>query len=285
MFTEFVSADGLCHPEGKKKLMHHLLFSEKERPIVAQLFGANPENMEKAAEICKKLGFDGIDVNMGCPVKNICKQEAGAELLKDPDLAKQIIAAVKKGAGGLPVSVKTRIGYSADESDTWIPTLLKMDLAAITIHLRTKKEMSAVPAHWDIMPKIVGLRNDTQSGKKTLIIGNGDVKDLVEAKVKAEQYGCDGIMLGRAVFGNPWLFNSKREDITTAQKLKVMIEHTKLFEKLFSGVKNFAMMKKHYKAYCSGFLGAAELRFELMKSENSAEAEAIVHRFQMKNTK
>ncbi len=274
-WTEFVSADGLAHPIAREKLLIDFKYAENERPIVAQIFGGRPENIKIAAALCKELGFDGIDINMGCPDKTIEKQCAGAAMMKDPSLAKAIIRAVKEGAPGLPVSVKTRIGYNKDEIETWIPALLEEDLAMLTVHLRTRKEMSDVPAHWDLMPRIIEIRN--QMKKDTLIFGNGDALDLVDAKQKANDYGCDGVMLGRAIFGNPWLFTGKAP--TLQEKLKVMVEHTKLFEEMLGRHKNFAIMKKHYKAYVNGFDGAKELRVKLMEVNNAKEVEDIVNDF------
>lgn len=277
MWTEFVSADGLVlAPEaGRKKLLKDLEYSESERPIVAQLFGSRPENMEKAAELVLELGFDGLDINMGCPDKSIEKQKCGAAMMRDPELAKEIIFAAKQGSKGLPVSVKTRLGYNKDELETWLPELLSCDLAAITIHARTRKEMSKVPARWERIKRAVEIRNE--SGKDTLIVGNGDALDLADAKTKALDTDCDGVMLGRAIFGNPFLFS--RREVSVREKLEVMIEHTKLFEELLGGIKNFSVMKKHYKAYIKDFDGAHELRAKLMETENAGEVERMVRDF------
>src|SRR3990167_2700804 len=205
-WSDLVSADGLCDKLGRKKLSHMLEFSEAERPIVAQLFGANPENMKKACQYVASLGFDGIDINMGCPDRSVVSQGAGAGMIKNPERARKIIQAVHAGikAAGLniPVSVKTRIGFNKEEIDTWIPELLKENIATLTIHLRTAKELSLVPAHWDLMKGIVELRNEISP--ETLIIGNGDVVDIDDARNKYKDYGCDGAMIGRGVFGNPW---------------------------------------------------------------------------------
>lgn len=304
-FTEFVSADGLCSI-GREKLLVDLKYSETERPIVAQIFGSRPENIEKAASLCEKLGFDGIDINMGCPDKSIEKQCAGAALIKEPKLAREIIRATKRGAPNLPVSVKTRIGYNPLSPTSfekvcrhdylldvaWIKNLLAEDLAALTVHLRTRKEMSNVPAHWELVKEIVQTRN--KLGKDTLIIGNGDVVDTQDAKRKCEEYSCDGVMLGRAIFGNPWLFAKSQRDtltknlmskclfeISIQEKLQVMLEHTKLFEQLLGKHKNFAIMKKHFKAYVNGFDGAKELRIKLMEAENASDAECVINDFLM----
>ena len=228
MYTEFVSADGLmlANEEGKAKLMRDLVFSEAERPIVAQFFTANVENMEKAAALAEELGFDGVDINMGCPDRTIEKQGAGAKLMLNPKLAQELIAAAKRGAPRLPISVKTRLGYNKDIVDEWLPVLLDAGLAAVAIHARTRKEMSKVPAHWDRIKRAVEIRDEYKS--KTLIIGNGDVKDLDDARQKAEESGADGVMLGRAIFGTPWLF-SPVQGLPLKKRLQVAVEHTKLF--------------------------------------------------------
>ena len=117
-----------------------------------------------------------------------------------------------------------------------------------------------------------------RSGKEILVIGNGDVVDLEDGKIKAEVSGADGVMIGRAIFGNPWLFdsNKKQEDISIKDKLSMMVEHTELFEKLLGGVKNFSIMKKHYKAYANGFDGAKDLRVKLMETQNAKEVSEII---------
>ena len=307
MWTEFVAADGLMRatPEGKQKLMADLIYGEEERPIVAQLFSSNEEYMEQAARLAVELGFDGIDLNMGCPSNTIERQGCGAAMIKDPAKARAVIRAAKRGAGDVPVSVKTRLGYNNDELETWIPEILAEEPAVLSIHGRTRKEMSKVPAKWDRITQVVALRD--KLGSKTLIIGNGDVLSMDDAKQKAKESGVDGIMIGRALFGNPWFFHPtkripltltampthgvNREDIITKdtaddsyeyvtleERLKVMIEHTKLFEEILS-FKNFSVMKKHYKAYVNGFHGAAQLRSQLMESSSSEEMEVIVHDF------
>lgn len=275
LWTEFVACDGLAHAEGRKKLLHNFDYTEKERPIVAQVFGASPKNFEKAARLVKQLGFDGIDINMGCPERNIQKQGAGASLIKTPKLAQEIIFATKKGAGKMPVSVKTRIGYDKNELETWILAILETKPAALTIHARTKKEMSDVPADWTQIKRAVEIRDAMKS--KTLIIGNGDVKNLEEGRVRAAETGCDGIMIGRGIFGNPALFSEK--ELSREEKLKIMVEHTKLFEKFFRDVKNFSVMKKHFKAYAEGFKGAKSLRTKLMETNTAKEVEKVTKDF------
>ncbi|MFA7216728.1 MAG: tRNA-dihydrouridine synthase [Candidatus Paceibacterota bacterium] len=277
MWTEFVSADGLFLG-GREALIKDLAFAKEERPIVAQFFTANPDMMKKSAELAQELGFDGIDINMGCPDKSVEKQGAGANLIKNPSLAKELILAAKEGAGDLPVSVKTRIGYNKDELETWLPALLEAEPSVIIIHARTRKEMSKVPARWETIKRAVEIRDNMKS--KTLIFGNGDVLDIKDAEQKAKDTGCDGVMLGRAIFGNPWCFNRsiKVEDVSIEEKLKVLVEHTKLYEELLPH-KSFAIMKKHYKAYVTGFDGAKELRMELMETKDAFEVEEIINKY------
>jgi len=278
-WTEFIAADGLCNKFAKKKLSHILRFKDNEKPIVAQIFGANPENMKQACQYIASLDFDGIDINMGCPDKSVVAQGAGSALIRTPELAKKIIRAACEGIASsgkkIPVSVKTRIGFNKEEIDSWIPKLLEENISALTIHLRTKKEMSKVDANWDHIKKIKKLIE--KSGKDILLIGNGDVKSMEEAKEKAEKYGCDGVMISRGVFGNPWFFSSYKP--STEENLKAMVEHTRLFEKELGNVKNFNVMKKHYKAYVNGFDGAKDLRIKLMATRNVKEVERIVNNF------
>lgn len=285
-YTEFVSVDGLvlAPEEGRKKLLKDLEYSEIERPIVAQLFGSRPETMEKAAAMIAELGFDGIDINMGCPDKSIEKQGAGAALMKNPKLAREIIRAAKNGVkknlpvdkAEIPVSVKTRLGYNKDELETWLPEILAENPAAIIIHARTRKEMSKVPARWERIKRAVEIRNEIQNFSGTLIIGNGDVANTDDGRRKCEESGADGAMIGRGIFGNPWLFSD--HEPTLEERLKVLVEHTKLFEEKFKGVKSFAIMKKHFKEYLKTPT-LRDLRFKLMRAENAGEVETIVNNF------
>lgn len=274
-WTEFVSADGLVRaPEnGKQKLLKDLEFSEGEHPIVAQIFSGKPEMIREASKICLDLGFDGVDINMGCPDRSIEKQGAGAALCKTPEIAKELILAAKEGVQNkIPISVKIRLGYNKDELETWLPELLSVEPALVTIHARTRKEMSKVPARWERIRDAVKIRDEL--GSKTLIAGNGDVIDLEDARKKAEETGADGVMLGRAIFGNPWLFSEKIP--TLKERLEVLIEHTKLFEELLGGTKSFALMKKHYKSYIQAFPEAKDLRLKLMETENAREVEEVI---------
>jgi nifR3 family TIM-barrel protein len=254
--------------------MEILKHSPKERPILAQLFGGKPEQFEKSAELAVELGFDGIDINMGCPDTNIEKKGGGAALIKNPALAKEIIRSAKKGAGKIPVSVKTRIGYSKNQISDWIPAILEENVAALTVHFRTKKEAYSGQAHWELAKEIVKLRD--QIAPKTLIIGNGDVKTLAQAKKLIEETGIDGIMVGRAIVGNPWFFADYSP--TLSERLNAVVEHAELFEKNCDS-KQFESMKKHFHAYTKGFRGARELREQLMKVKNAAETRRVIENF------
>lgn len=274
-YTEFVSADGLASEEGRKVLIRDLRFSENEHPIVAQIFGANPENIEKATRLVRELGYDGVDINMGCPDKNIIKQGAGSGLIKNPQLSREIIRAAKRGAGDIPVSVKTRIGFNKNDVEEWIPEILSEKPACLIIHGRTRKELSAVDANWDIIKRVVELGKEAG----VLVVGNGDVKSLEDGMEKAEKFDADGIMVGRGVFGQPWFFDKEKKEITLKKRLKIMLEHTELFEKEMTGIKNFNVMKKHYKAYVSGFDGAKELRVKLMEAKDAKEVREITEEY------
>ena len=273
MVTEFASCDGLCSP-GKKTLLTDLMYSEKERPIVAQLTGSRPDTFFSCAQLAAKLNFDGIDINMGCPDKTVCKNGEGAALMKKPALAREIIRAVKKGAPHLPVSVKTRIGYNTISIDKWILTLLKEKPALITIHGRTKKQMRKKPVHWNMIERAAQLSR----GSGTLIVGNGDILSVEEGIEKAKKYKLDGVMLGRAIYGNPWLFKKiKKNSRSTSVKkrLEVMVEHAYLFKKIFGEKKNFLGMRKHFNAYASGFDGAKELRIKLNQASDPNQIKDI----------
>ncbi len=289
MWTEFVSADGLNSP-GREVLRHDLIYSESERPIVAQLFTTNVENMKAAVTLCRELGFDGVDINMGCPVGVIVDQGCGSAMIKTPDLAVAIIKAAQEVAGDMPVSVKTRIGYSKVEYKEWLPHLLSCNIPALTIHLRTRSEMSAVPAHWEMFKEIKEFCKSISP--ETIIIGNGDVNDLVEAldKHRDQSVRAEGVMIGRGVFGRPWVFDWNRyfdKDMNAIlnsepkleEKLKIMLEHTRLYMEKLGTIKSFAIMKKHYKAYVNGFDGAKELRMSLMECKDEMEVGQIVNKF------
>lgn len=276
-FTEFVSADGLASA-GRDRLMHHLRYDAAEKPIAAQIFGANPEKYYEAAKLLARLGFDGVDINMGCPDKSMMKNGSCAALFKTPHLAQEIVQATKDGAGTLPISIKIRIGDTKVDWQDWIAALLETRPAALSIHLRSRKEMSKVPAHWEVMPEIIKfIQEKTAPDSRPFVIGNGDVITRKEGKEKAAATGCDGIMIGRGVFSNPWVFiEDEPGDHALSEKFALLIQHAKLFEKEFSGIKPFEILKRFFKIYITGFDGAAELREKLYRAATAAELEAIL---------
>ena len=278
-FTEFTNTEGLMSV-GREAVIKRLLFSKQQRPIVAQLWGTNPENMRKSTRIVAELGFDGIDINMGCPDKSVVKVGAGAALIENWDLAKKLIEAAKKGAedaaevnaNSIPVSIKTRIGFNKIVTEEWCEFLLQQNIACLTVHGRTKKQMSKVPANWGEIEKVVKIRD--KLGAETVIVGNGDVKNRAEAEEKATNLGVDGVMIGRGVFENLWIFEKIPRTHTKKECLELLLEHTKLFEEI--GGKTFAVMKKFFKIYVKGFDGAVDLREKLMGCENYNEVEALI---------
>ncbi|MFZ3043819.1 MAG: tRNA-dihydrouridine synthase [Minisyncoccia bacterium] len=279
-WTEFVSADGLYHTREIQKmkdeenpLMRDLVIGEGQHPIVAQIFSSKPEMITYAVKLVAELGFDGVDLNMGCPDRAIERQGCGSAMMKTPKVARAVIRAAK-AASTLPVSVKTRVGYNKKSLDEWLPVILEEGPAAITIHLRTRKEMSLVPADWEHMKEAVEIRN--KINPYVLLIGNGDVGSIEEGKQRVAETECDGVMIGRGMFGNPWVFAEKKsEDTPLAEKLAALTELAHDFEKIIPP-KSFAILKKHIKAFVTGFAGAAELRAKLMQAESAAGLERIL---------
>ncbi|MDO8618628.1 MAG: tRNA-dihydrouridine synthase [Candidatus Daviesbacteria bacterium] len=276
-FTEFVPVDAITSKAQEKVVEKFLRYSKAERPLVAQIWGIDPEKFYESARLLKKLGFDGIDINMGCPVDHVIKKGSCSALIKTPKLALEIINATIKGAGDLPVSVKTRIGFSKIEMD-WVRMLLQTKITALTLHLRTAKEKSKVPAHWEEMERVVAIREELKS--RVLIIGNGDVKSLKEAQNKCKKYKIDGIMIGRGIFDNVWLFNPQVDikKVTPKQKIDLLIKHLELFQKTWGKNRHFALMKKFVKCYISNYDGATEDREILMQTKNLDELTGIAAR-------
>lgn len=280
-WTEFVSADGLHYTREIKRLADEanplvgmLARSEGERPVVAQIFSSRPDMIAYGAELAERLGFDGVDLNMGCPDKTVEKQGSGASLILRPALAASLVRAAR-AATRLPVSVKTRVGYERDaELEDWLAAVLEAGPAALTVHLRTREEMSKVPADWSRMPRAVAVRDRVAPGVP--ILGNGDLRDLDDARARVAATGCDGAMLGRALFGNPWLFAGRRhEDTPPGERLAALVELAEYFEALRPR-RNFLILRKHVKAFVGGFDGAHELRIRLMATESAAEMRAVL---------
>lgn len=262
-FTEFTNVEAMCS-KGRKKIEKKLKFTKIEKPIIAQIWGKEPENYFKTARVLVEMGFDGIDINMGCPQKDVIKSGNGGAMINSRALVKEIIQATREGAKNLPVSVKTRIGFSGIQTENWIGFLLEQNLDALTIHLRTVREMSKVDAHWEEMKTVQTLRH--KINKKTRIIGNGDVKSRIDGEEKCKTYKCDGVMIGRGILQNPWVFNPKIdfEKITLKEKLDLLIFHLELFENTWGKQKDWNALKKFYKIYVSDFENASEIRNKMM---------------------
>ena len=282
-FTEFVNVDGLQSP-GRPNLLKKLRFTTRERPLIAQIWGKQPENFYKTARqladgtFAHELGlpdgvnFAGVDLNMGCPDKTVVKNGACSALINDRELAVEIIRATQAGAAGaLPVSVKTRLGFNGVDL-TWHELLLQEQLSMLTVHLRTRKEMSEVPAHWDYAPALRELR-DTLA-PQTKLVGNGDVETRQQGVKLAEQYGLDGIMIGRGVFHDPFVFaaGSPWPTFSKAQKLALYAKQVRLFEQAWrQHERPVVLLNKFCKIYINGFDGAKELRERLMAARSTAE--------------
>lgn len=294
IFTEFVSADGLIY--GKKGILKGLIRHDTNTPTIAQLFGVDTDNFYNAAIIALELGFDGIDINMGCPERSINFRGGGAALINTPDIAKKIILKVKQAVKDwsdgqnidsvktnikllaeikimakkqafnikrrvVPVTVKTRIGYSSPTVKDWISNLLGAAPDAISIHGRTFNQKYSGKSDWDA----IGLASNLAKSSATAIIGNGDIKSVKEAKEKIKQYSLDGVLIGRAVLGNPWIFSEVEP--SRIDRLNVMLEHCEKFIEYFSAG-DFHSLRKHLAWYVKGFVGSAKLRNNLMMVNN-----------------
>ncbi len=268
-FTEFTNVDGLCssgNPDAMRRLQH----TPHEKPIIAQIWGNTPENYAETVQIIKRMSFEGVDINMGCPDREIVKKGYCSGLIHNQKLAEEIIIATREAAGNLSVSVKTRLGYDRIQTQEWIGFLLEQNLDALTVHGRTVREMSKVPCHWDEIGNAVKLRDEMK--KKTIIIGNGDIQTRAEGIEKHQKYGVDGVMVGREILHNLWIFNkdpTKPELIPINTKIKLLIKHLELFDKTWGKTKDWNALKKFYKVYVSGFPNANELRLKLMEFKSA----------------
>ncbi len=275
LFTEFTNVDALTS-RGYENAVRNFRYSEKQRSIVAQIWGTDPKNFFQTAQIIRKLKFDGVDINMGCPDRAVVKGGGGSALIKTPKLAKEIISAVKKGAGDMAVSVKTRLGFDKIITDEWISFLFKQKLDALIIHGRIAKKKSEGLANWDEIEKVVLFKNSISP--ETIIVGNGDVKSYKQALKMHKKYKVDGVMIGRGVFANPWIFEKTVETKkrTKNEYLELLLKHAKLYHDTWGDTKNFAVMKKFFKVYVKGFAGANELRQNLMMCENYFQVKKLV---------
>ncbi|MFW5974732.1 MAG: tRNA dihydrouridine synthase [Bacteroidota bacterium] len=284
LFTEFTSTDGLCHEKGRENVIKRFKTSPGEEAwlkktntkIVAQIWGTDPEKFYRSAKfIDDNFSFDGIDINMGCPVKKIIKNGACSALINTPELAKEIVLATKEGSN-LPVSVKTRTGIRIHHTEQWISDLLSVHPAAITLHGRTQQAMSDLPANWNEVEKARHIRD--KEAPQTFIFGNGDVTSIAEAQEKTQKHGIDGIMIGRGVFTNPWIFNPGYEP-ALSERLETLLLHTRLFDNYWQQERNFAVLRRFYKIYVQGFPGASALRASLMETRNAGEVKHVIREF------
>lgn len=274
--TEFVNVDGLQSP-GRPRLMHKLLLSKKEHPIFAQVWGLQPENFYKTTKELVDMGYDGVDLNFGCPVKTVIKNGACAALIKNRELAGELIEAVRGAVGNkIPVSVKTRLGFN-DVDLSWFEFLLTKKLDLLSVHGRTAKQLSNAPADWGLIGKICQLRD--RFSPDTLIVGNGDVESRAEALDLAKQHQLDGVMIGRGIFHDPFLFAKKSpwSEWGKDQRIALYKKHIELFLKTYpKGERKFETLRKFCKVYINGFDGASELRTKFMATATPAEALALL---------
>ncbi|HGZ7445808.1 TPA: tRNA dihydrouridine synthase [Staphylococcus aureus] len=277
-FTEFTNTESFCHPEGIHSVRGRLTFSEDEHPMVAHIWGDKPEQFRETSIQLAKMGFKGIDLNMGCPVANVAKKGKGSGLILRPDVAAEIIQATK--AGGLPVSVKTRLGYyEIDEWKDWLKHVFEQDIANLSIHLRTRKEMSKVDAHWELIEAIKNLRDEI--APNTLLPINGDIPDRKTGLELAEKYGIDGVMIGRGIFHNPFAFEKEPREHTSKELLDLLRLHLSLFNKYEKDeIRQFKSLRRFFKIYVRGIRGASELRHQLMNTQSIAEARALLDEFE-----
>lgn len=277
-FTEFTNTESFCHPEGIHSVHGRLTFSEDEQPMVAHIWGDKPDQFRETSIQLAKMGFKGIDLNMGCPVANVAKKGKGSGLILRPDVAAEIIQATK--AGGLPVSVKTRLGYyEIDEWKDWLKHVFEQDIANLSIHLRTRKEMSKVDAHWELIEAIKNLRDEI--APNTLLTINGDIPDRKTGLELAEKYGIDGVMIGRGIFHNPFAFEKEPREHTSKELLDLLRLHLSLFNKYEKDeIRQFKSLRRFFKIYVRGIRGASELRHQLMNTQSIAEARALLDEFE-----
>lgn len=280
-FTEFTNSESYCHPSGIESVRGRLMFTEDEQPIVAHIWGDNPENFRKMSIDLAEMGFKGIDLNMGCPVPNVAGRGKGAGLILRPDVAAELIQAAK--AGGIPVSVKTRLGFKElDEWKDWLTHILKQDIANLSIHLRTRKEMSVADAHWEMIPEVKALRDEIAPNTKLTI--NGDILDRQMGLELVEKYGVDGVMIGRGIFKNPFAFEKEPREHTSEELLDLLRLQLDLQNKYADQLpRSMSGLHRFFKIYVKGFRGAGELRNQLMNTKSTTEVRALLDNFKQQD--
>lgn len=281
-FTEFTNSESFNNAIGLEALRGRLYFEEDEKPIVAHIWGDVPEYFEKMAFKLKDMGFDGVDINMGCPAPNVFKHGRGSGLILRPEKAKEIIRATKKA--GLPVSVKTRLGHvDKSEYKEWLKTVLEEDIQNLSIHLRTKVEMSKVDAHYDLIPEILKLRDEL--APDTLITINGDIKDYHMGMKLFEETGVDGIMIGRGVFTNPYCFREDNQNYTPLDYINLFRDHLDLYDhytKIEPKLKK--PLQRFFKIYIRDIKGAHQLRIDLMDTKTTDDVRSLLNEFEEENS-
>ena len=277
-FTEFTNTESFCHPEGIHSVRGRLTFSEDEQPMVAHIWGDKPEQFREMSIGLAEMGFKGVDLNMGCPVANVASKGKGSGLILRPEVAAEIIQAAK--AGGLPVSVKTRLGYyKIEEWKEWLRHVFKQGIANLSIHLRTRKEMSKVDAHWELIEAIKTLRDEI--APDTLLTINGDIPDRQTGLDLAEKYGVDGVMIGRGIFHNPFAFEKEPREHSTKELLDLLRLHLTLFDKYSANTgRPFKSLRRFFKIYVRGIRGASGLRHELMSTNSTDEVRKLLDEFE-----
>lgn len=315
IYTEFISVEGLCR--GAEIFLKELIFNELERPIIGQIYGITPKYFRQTATLLCELGFDGIDINMGCPAKNVAHSGAGAALINTPKLAQKIIEQAKAGIEDwvngkstvdcdcftssikktvkqhhqqlpekyrqrkpIPVSIKTRIGYDRALIDDWIPTLLETQPAAIALHGRTLKQYYSGQANWENIAQAAELVHQTD----TLILGNGDITSISQAHEFASKYNVDGVLIGRAAWGNPFIFQSNQPDLSATPSIfQIALEHAIIYENLFKNTPKYSFlpMRKHLGWYVKSIPHAKIVRQSLCLSNSSQEVKEILEKHQL----
>ena len=277
-FTEFTNAASYCSQKGEQSTRGRLAFTPDEQPMVAQIWGNKPENFREMAEGLKNEGFSGLDINTGCPDKAVVKQGSGSGLIGNYELMAELIKATKEA--GLPVSVKARLGaVQIDEFKEWLAFLFKQDIVNLTIHLRTRKEMSKVPAHYELIPAIRRLRDEI--APQTLLTINGDIRDRAHGEELVREYGVDGIMIGRGIFTNPYAFAHDNRLRGRDDLLDLLHLHLDLFDKYSDEleVRRFEPLKRFFKIYVRDFEGASDLRTRLMETKSTSDARLVLSEF------
>ena len=274
-FTEFTNASSYCSPKGIKSTRSRLTFTPDEQPVVAQIWGKKPDEFAIMSKGLAEMGYKGIDINMGCPDKSVVYGGSGSGLIRTPELAAELIAAAK--TGGLPVSVKTRLGdFKVEEWRDWLSHILRQDIVNLTIHLRTRKEMTKVDAHFELIPEIKKLRD--KIAPHTLLTINGDIRDRQHGEELVREYGVDGIMIGRGVFHDPFAFEKVKRDHSREELMELLNLQLDLHDHYDQTLekRNFNSLKRFFKIYFHDFEGASELRNELMLTKSTDEVRKII---------